>query len=156
MRERISMGVPEREAFLAAPHKMSLATVGVDGVPHLVTMYYAPRADEAESSLAFWTYRSSQKARNLARDPRCAVLVEAGEGYDQLRGVSIRGHVREITEPEAVLAIGIAVYGRYVDFDVTQGPILDYLRDQATKRSAYVLVPEQVASWDHRKLAEGN
>ncbi len=150
-RDQIRMDDAEQRAFLAEPHKLSLATIGPDGAPHLVTMYYAPWGDDGR--VAFWTYRSSQKARNLARDPRCTVLVEAGDGYDQLRGVTITGTVTELTDPDEVLAIGQAVYGRYVDFPVDEGPMLDYLADQARKRSAYVLEPTRTATWDHRKLA---
>lgn len=154
MRERIRMDAAEQAAFLAEPHKMSLATIGRDGLPHLVTMYYAPWGEAgATPTLTFWSYRTSQKARNLARDPRCSALVEAGEHYGELRGVSLSGPVREVEGVDEVLEVGIAVYGRYVDADVSSGPMLEYLRDQATKRSAWLLEAERVATWDHRKLA---
>ena len=41
--------------------------------------------------IAFWTYGRSQKIRNLERDPRISLLVEDGEDYFELRGVSISG-----------------------------------------------------------------
>ncbi len=154
-RERIRMDGQERVAFLAEPHKMSLATINADGTPHLVTMYYAMQGVGEAARMVFWTYATSQKAVNLDRDPRCSVLVETGDGYENLRGVSITGTVTRIEDQDAVLEIGQAVYGRYVDFDVTTGPMLDFLRQQATKRSAYALEPTTVATWDHRKLAEG-
>ena len=36
-----------------------------------------------------WTYAKSQKVRNLERDPRATLQVEAGEQYDELRGVML-------------------------------------------------------------------
>ncbi len=149
MRERIRMTAAEQAAFLDEPNKMSLATIGADGLPHLVTMYYAM----FDGQMGFWTYASSQKGVNLARDPRCSVLIETGEGYENLRGVTMAGAVTVIEDPDEVLPIGQAVYGRYVDFDVSQGPMLDFLKGQAVKRNAYLLQPDTVASWDHRKLS---
>src|SRR5580658_3955955 len=67
--------------MLAAERKVQLATNGPDGFPHLVTMYYVLM----DGQLTFWTYRTSQKALNLARDPRISCLVETGEQYFGLR-----------------------------------------------------------------------
>ncbi len=154
VRDRIRMTDAEIGGFLAAPHKMQLATIDPDGAPHLVAMYYAPAGDDAAptGSVAFWTYRSSQKARNLERDPRCTVMVEAGEDYDQLHGVSITGSVTATDAVDEVLRIGTAVYGRYLGGALPDG-IEVFLEAQARKRRAYVLTPTKVASWDHRKLA---
>jgi PPOX class probable F420-dependent enzyme len=146
-RERIRMTAEEIAAFLVEPHKLQLATINPDGTPHLVTMYYAPFGEQ----LGFWTYRSSQKAANLRRDPRATCLVEAGDSYEQLRGVQISGRVQISDEIDEVLRIGAAVYGRYVQ---GLGDDLDgFLAEQARKRSAYLLTPTRISSWDHRKLA---
>ena len=147
VREAIRMSEDEIADFLSAPHKMQLATINRDGTPHLVTMYYAV----FDGLVGFWTYRTSQKAKNLDRDPRATVLVETGEGYDQLHGVQIGGMVERITDEARILACGSAIYGRYVG-EIT--PELEgYVRQQAQRRWAYLLQPQRVASWDHRKLA---
>lgn len=146
-RERIRMGDEEIAAFLDEPHKMQLATINPDGTPHLVTMYYGL----FDGLLGFWTYRTSQKARNLERDPRVTCLVETGEGYDQLRGVSVNGTVERIEDFDRIRHIGATVYGRYVG-DLGGG-MDDFLDQQATKRWAYLVTPQKVATWDHRKLA---
>ena len=41
-----------------------------------------------EGRIAFWTYASSQKIKNLERDDRITCLVEDGADYFELRGVS--------------------------------------------------------------------
>ena len=145
-RERIRMSPAEVEAFLAEPHKMQLATLGPDGAPHLVTMYYAVD----DGLLAFWTYRTSQKARNLERDARATCLVEAGDGYDQLRGVQIQGTAERIEDVARIRAIGAAVFIRY--FDGSPDDAGGYLDAQAAKRWGYLLHPDKTATWDHRKL----
>ena len=145
-RELIRMSDKEIAAFLDGPHKLQLASINPDGTPHLVTMYYAM----FDGRIGFWTYRRSQKARNLERDARVTCLVETGEGYDQLRGVQVRGRVDRIDEPGAVLDVGTAVYGRYMPGMAALAP---YLEQQALKRAAFFVTPERIASWDHRKLA---
>lgn len=146
-RERIRMTAAEQAEFLAAPHKMQLATINPDGTPHLVTMYYGV----FDGLLGFWTYRTSQKAVNLERDPRATCLVETGEGYDNLRGVQINGVVERIEDVDRIRAIGATVYGRYIE-DFT-AELEEYLDPQARKRWAYLLHPRKISTWDHRKLA---
>ena len=36
-----------------------------------------------------WTYRKSQKVKNIERDPRATLLIETGEEYPELRGIQI-------------------------------------------------------------------
>jgi PPOX class probable F420-dependent enzyme len=145
-RDRVAMTGEEVTAFLAQARKLQLATINRDGTPHLVTMYYVL----LDGKIAFWTYRSSQKARNLARDPRVTCLVEAGEQYFDLRGVQVQGVVRTVDDPAAVLDIGrrIAV----VMAGAHDGLADDYVEHTARKRLGYVVEPVRVISWDHAKL----
>src|SRR5712691_13149860 len=92
----------ETQEMLASHNKVQLATNGHDGFPHLVTMYYVM----VDGLITFWTYRKSQKALNLERDPRISCLVEDGEEYFDLRGVLVQGLARRIDDPAAVAEIG--------------------------------------------------
>ena len=139
--------------MLAAGRKVQLATINPDGYPHLVTMYYTL----IDGKIAFWTYRTSQKALNLARDPRITCLVETGESYFDLRGVQIQGIVETITDPDVVLRIGRAigeVLAGSLAGQAGQGgdAITDYVVNAARKRYAYIVEPVRVISWDHAKL----
>jgi len=152
-RDRVQMSDAEVEAMLAGSRKVQLATINPDGYPHLVTMYYTL----VDGKIAFWTYRTSQKALNLARDPRISCLVETGEAYFDLRGVQIQGTVETITDPDAVLRIGHAI-GEVLAGSLAgqsgQGgdAITDYVANAARKRYAYVVEPIRIISWDHVKL----
>ena len=145
-RDKVAMAADEVAAFLAGSRKLQLATINRDGTPHLVTMYYVM----LDGRIAFWTYRASQKALNLARDPRVTCLVEAGEQYFDLRGVQVQGVVRTVEDPAAVLEIGrrIAV----VMAGVHDGLADDYVEHTARKRLGYIVQPTRVISWDHAKL----
>jgi PPOX class probable F420-dependent enzyme len=145
-RDRVTMAPDETAAFLAAGRKVQLATINRDGSPHLVTMYYVLTGGQ----ITFWTYRASQKARNLARDPRITCLVETGEAYFDLRGVQVRGRVRVVEDPAGVRDIGRRIAGVMAGADL--GPVEDYVEQAARKRIGFVVEPDRVSSWDHAKL----
>src|SRR6476619_373386 len=86
-RARVRMSQPEIDAFLEAAMKVQVATVNPDGAPHLSTLFYVRQ----DGVMAFWTYGSSQKIKNLERDPRITCLVETGTEYFELAGVSSQG-----------------------------------------------------------------
>lgn len=149
-RDQIAMTAAEVAAFLAESRKLQLATINPDGTPHLVTMFYAMTGDE----IAFWTYRASQKARNLARDPRVTCLVEAGEDYFELRGVQVNGTVRTVEDYDGVLGIGRLIAG--ILPGAPADAMEEYVAKQARKRTGFIVQPSRMASWDHRKLLAGS
>jgi Pyridoxamine 5'-phosphate oxidase len=152
-RDQVAMTGDEAAALLAAGRKVQLATNGPDGFPHLVTMYYVLE----DGQIAFWTYRKSQKALNLARDPRISCLVEDGEEYFDLRGVLVQGIAHRIEDIGRIEAIGRGITA------VVGGPLAEagadvleeYVARAATKRYGYLVEPQRVISWDHAKLASG-
>jgi Pyridoxamine 5'-phosphate oxidase len=109
-------------------------------------MWYVIINDE----IAFWTYARSQKAVNLRRDPRLTCLIEAGERYEELRGVQIKGQAVMNDDPAAVLHAGEMIWERYT------GPLNEHTRPmveaQAAKRVVIFVKPIEIATWDHRKL----
>ena len=149
-RDLVRLSDDELAGFLAEQMKVQVGTVGPDGAPHLTTLFYA--LDEA-GRITFWTYGSSQKITNLRRDPRVSALVEDGQDYAELRGVSIRGTARLVETYDEIRALGARVMTRMaggVDLGELGEEILD---KQATKRVGVVIEPEKVASWDHRKMS---
>ena len=145
-RNLITMNDEEIQEFLQEQSTLQVATIGQNGYPHLVAMWYIL----VDHQPVFWTYAKSQKALNLQRDPRLTVLVEAGTRYEELRGVQIRGRADIINERETVQRYGELIFERYT------GPLNEQTRAlvaaQAAKRIIVVVNPIAVTSWDHRKL----
>lgn len=145
------MSSAEIADLLSVPRNGVLTTLGKDGWPHPTAMWFVPEADR----LLMWTYRRSQKAVNLSRDPRCAFLVEDGTAYNELRGVLIQGRADVLDPFDEIVGIGRALYERYTlpvtGLPVDDGPIVEIQR-QAAKRIGIAIPFEHVASWDHRKL----
>ncbi|QIS05306.1 TIGR03618 family F420-dependent PPOX class oxidoreductase [Nocardia brasiliensis] len=145
-RAQIVMSDTEITEFLQRSRIATLATLGKDGRPHLTAMWYAL----LDGEIWFETKTKSQKALNLRRDPRVTCMVEAGQTYDQLRGVAIEGRAELVDDADRLFAVGVSVWERYT------GPYSEQARPMVEamlhKRSAIRVVPERVRSWDHRKL----
>ncbi|SEG94537.1 PPOX class probable F420-dependent enzyme [Nonomuraea solani] len=141
------MSDDEVTAFLEGSRKLQLATINADGTPHLVTMFYG--LDEGR--IAFWTYGKAQKTRNLTRDPRVSCLIEAGEDYNELRGVLVYGKVRQVDDRDQVMAIGLMIARRMTP-GVPDELLRPYVEKTGLKRVAYVVERTKVVSWDHRRL----
>jgi PPOX class probable F420-dependent enzyme len=147
-RDLIKMTDPEVLDFLDEQRTVICATNGRDGWPHLMPLWYVVR----DGTVWAWTYAKAQKTRNLERDPRAALQVEAGDTYDQLRGVMLRCEVTLHRETEDVAALGLEIYRRYTGADLAD-EVLEMVHAQAPKRVALEFVERSRATFDHRKLA---
>ena len=143
---RIAMSPAELDAFLAGERTCRVATASPAG-PHNTPLWFV------WDGTALWltSIVRSQRWTDLARDPRVAVLVDAGDAYDELRGAELRGSVEVVgevprvgdacpalAEPELLMA------RKYHGVD-------DVPHDG---RHAWLrLVPDKITSWDFRKLA---
>jgi nitroimidazol reductase NimA-like FMN-containing flavoprotein (pyridoxamine 5'-phosphate oxidase superfamily) len=147
-REQIRMSEPEVAAFLAEQLTAQVATVGPNGRPHLVPVFYVPRG----ATIATWTYAKSQKVANLRRLAQATVLVEAGTGYDELRGVSMECDVAILEDTERIAAIGQELTLRMTGAEEVAVAASQFVRVQAEKRVGLVFTPTKTISWDHKKL----
>jgi PPOX class probable F420-dependent enzyme len=143
----------EVAGFLEEERTVICATNGRDGFPHLMPLWYVVRS----GVIWAWTFAKSQKVRNLERDPRATLEVEAGEEYSQLRGVMLKTDVTIHRDTELVSEFGVelfARYGRSAPDDLAE-EVRAMVRAQAPKRVALQFVERSRATWDHRKLAAG-
>ena len=146
-RSKIVMGDDEIVDFIDHSRTATMATVGPNGRPHLIAMWYAV----LDGEVWFETKAKSQKAVNLRRDPTITVMIEDGKTYDTLRGVSIDGQAEIVdSDPELLLRVGISVWERYT------GPYSEdmkpFVEQMMNNRIAVRVVPTRLRSWDHRKL----
>jgi len=150
-RDQIRMSDAEVRAFLEEERTVVCATNGRRGWPHLMPLWYVlrPTGDDGAPQVWAWTFAKSQKAKNLERDPRATLQVEAGEAYDELRGVMLECDVTVHRDVDLLRAFGLELYARYADVDDGVREMVD---NQAPKRIALQFVERSRATWDHRKL----
>jgi PPOX class probable F420-dependent enzyme len=145
-RNLIQLTTEEREQFLRATRTIVLSTLDRHGYPHSVAMWYVMD----DGCCVMTTYAKSQKAVNIRRNPKVALLAESGSTYDTLKGVLIRGRAELIDDLETCLGVLKRVHGKMMGA-MPEG-IDEALRAQARKRVVIRVIPERVSTWDHSKL----
>lgn len=136
------MSGEELDSFLDEQRVVTCATIGPNGRPHLMPLWYVVEDRE----LRGWTYAKSQKAKNLERDPRATLQIEAGVDYHELRGVMMECDAELVRQN--VEAFGTALFERYAP-GVDVG---EMIRRQAPKRVGLRFTPTRTVTWDHGKL----
>ena len=144
------MSEDEVLAFLDEERIVTCATLGKDGWPHLMPLWFVVRDGE----ILAWTFAKSQKVKNLERDNRATIQVEAGDSYDQLRGVMLKTNVELIHDTAQVLELGVQIMGKYAGGELDEAA-RTVVAAQATKRVGLRFVESERATWDHRKLGGG-
>ena len=149
-RDQIKMSPEELRAFLDQELTLTCATIGPNGRPHLMPLWFIRQGDV----IACWTYGASQKVKNLERLPQATVQVEAGKKYAELRGAMLDCDVEIVRDREAILDIGAALAYRYGLAPAGAAPALVRAgaEKSAGKRVGLRFRPTRIVSWDHRKL----
>lgn len=154
-RAHIQMDSGEVAAFLTEARTVVLCTIGPDGAPDPVPMWFVIEGDE----LWMRTYAKSQKVRNIERDARVSLLVESGERYVELRGVQLTGPIELISDIDRICSVFAELMVKYEGLDRQfVADTADAYRETATKqvalRCAWTAPQWRVVSWDHRKQAQ--
>lgn len=140
------MSDDEVDTFLTQRRNATIATLGPQGRPHLVAMWYA----YVDGHVWIETKAKSQKVVNLRRDPTMSFLVETGSTYDQLRGVALEGTAEVIEDTDVVWDVCVNVFERYnAPYTEELKPFVELM---AKNRVVVRLDAIRTRSWDHRKL----
>ena len=110
-RDQIRLSDEELRELLEGERIAVVSSLGPRGWPHSMPLWYVPREDE----VWVWTYAKSQKVRNLERDPRATVLVEAGRRYSELRGAMIESEAEIHRDFETVIGFAEESTVRYAE-----------------------------------------
>ena len=145
-RALIKLTPEEVDEFLRGRRSMTMSTISPDGSIHSVAMWYG----FLEGAVAFETKRKAQKVQNLRRDPRLTCLVEAGEYYDELRGVSLVGRGEIIEDADRMWELGVSVFERY-NAPYTE-ELKPFVETMLHNRVVVKLHVDKTVTWDHRKL----
>jgi PPOX class probable F420-dependent enzyme len=144
-RDQIQMSEDEWRKFVRESRTIILCSNGPRGYPHPMPMWFTLDGDVVQMT----TYARSQKVLNLERDPRVSMLVEAGEQYQELRGVLMYGRAELVRDVERVIDTLLAASGQGSAADPA---VRQAMRANASKRVLIRVRPERVVSWDHAKL----
>lgn len=106
-------------SFLNAPRIARLCTVGPDGYPHVVPIYFIRDGDE----IIFGSDNGEQKVRNALRNPKGAVVIGGEPGSDEA-GYMIQGDLAVENSPDHAL-VGKMLY-RYESKKEADGHLAEW------------------------------
>ena len=134
----------EANAFLdSKPGWIVLTTISREGYPHSVPIGYFRLGDDIYMGCRTGT----QKLKNIERNPRVSLLVEAGSTMQDIKGVMIQGDASVVTTPDEVLRL-------MREAARLRGTPEDQLPTEARPSAAYIrVVRRKVISWDYGKGA---
>jgi len=141
------MSAEERDAFLREQRVVRVASAGPDGAPHVTPLWFVWDGEH----LWLNSIVRAQRHANLLRDPRVALVVDAGDGYLELRGIELGGVVEQVGEsprtgaPDAALE---AVEAQFAAKYLGEGAAFAHDGKHAWLR----ITPQREYSWDFRKL----
>ena len=134
-----------RRMFAALP-TVSVATLGAQGEPHVVPLWFVWPEDAVYVS----TSRESRTWRNVSGDPRVAMTIDLGRAWVEIAGLEIRGRAELLPaeHPEMRGAIS-AWHEKYRPLLAGDG----FARFAEEVRSLAFLrvLPETISAWDHAR-----
>jgi hypothetical protein len=145
--QRIAMSDEECDAFLQQEQMCRLATLGATGHPHTSALWFVWDG----SHVWLNSIVKSQRWTNAVRDPRVSLIMDGGESFGELQGVSVEGIAEAVGEaprtgePDETLApIELLFARKYMGRD-------EFVYDGG---HAWLRVtPSKIVSWDFRKYA---
>lgn len=128
-------------AILEAGKDLTLATLRPDGAPQATTVSYASQGLD----IYFGCGQQSQKARNLARDPRVSATVDLPyRDWAEIRGLSLGGQATEVTDPDDLARIGLLFLEKFPE-------LAQYVSTPAGEMAMFHLRPQVISVLDYRK-----
>ncbi len=151
-RDAIAMSTDEIRAYLTAQQRLILTSNGPDGYPHPMPMNFL--FDDNDAYL-MTTFRKSQKVMNMQRDPRCALLVESGSHYSELKSVLAYADAEIIDDADFTRDVMLALAAKEGDRAALSEEAKQTVAASVPKRIVLRFKPSDYISWDHSKLGGG-
>lgn len=146
-RDLIRMSDAEAIEFLRSECKTVLGTIGKDGMPHMVTLYYGV---DPEGRIVISSFAKAQKVVNCERDPRATITVETGATYGEIKSVMAQCNVEIVREYDEMRAAMQHI--RSANPRPHTEEAQEQIKASYAKRVVLRLTPYRFISWDHSKL----
>ena len=127
-------------SILQEGRDLALATIRPDGFPQATTVSYASDG----LTIYFGCAASSQKAHNLARDDRISAVIDLPyKDWSQIRGLSLGGLARRLTDRETIAKVGVAFFRKF--------PETAQYVDAGADLALYEITPAVISILDYGK-----
>lgn len=142
-RAQLRLTDDELAEYLSSSRTLRIATVGDDGVPHVVPLWFVWHQG------AVWlnSLATSERHGHLRSGRPVGLVIDDGDRYEVLRGVRMSGRPEIVPDDDPVRVEAYRMFARKY-FGVDELP---NQRSYETVR----IVPDEIASWDFRKIPTG-
>ena len=149
-RNQITMSEEELKDFILSEGTLIIVSNGPGGYPHPMPMFFYL---DDEGRFLVSTYGASQKVKNYERDPKAALLIEAGHEYEELKAVFMEAGAEIIDDTDFVVETMLNIRRQrdpsLAEFGQEE---IDHVKYAARKRVIIRFTPTKIVSWDHTKL----
>jgi nitroimidazol reductase NimA-like FMN-containing flavoprotein (pyridoxamine 5'-phosphate oxidase superfamily) len=131
-------------ALLEEATIVRVATVAADGAPNVAPFWF-----HYDGTRIVLDTLENGTVRNIRREPRVAVLVDAGARFEELRTATIAGRARAFVPDEAPPEVADGVEAiRLLHADELTTPVFEEYAHGETRASVYVeIAPADVRWW---------
>lgn len=139
----LSLDAAELEAYLAEQRTVRLATASAEGTPHVVPLWFV----WLDGAMFLNSTLGNVTVTNALRSGVAAGVVDDGDAYGTLRGVTLTGRIERADDDPRLREVERRWGEKYLG---GAEPPFRRWRNRVWLR----LVPARVASWDFRKIPE--
>ncbi len=139
----LTMPSDVRAEFLAVERVVRLATMDDDGWPVVVPLWFVHHPDD-RGELWIWNLNRARRTARLEAGGRCAITVDAGHDYAELRGLSARVIPSRVDDADVPVAVR-AIYAR--KYFGSDEPLA-----AADHHTWFALQLSRERSWDFRRI----
>jgi len=153
MARSVRLSPDEAWATLEAAHTGVFTSLRRDGVPVTLAVWFV-----ALDRRIYTTGPAARKKNERVRhDPRVSFLVESGDRWAELRGVSLTGRARLVTEPELLARVTEALHAKYDSFRSPRASMPDATRGAYEVEMATIEITpdDRILSWDNSRIELG-
>lgn len=125
---------------------LSVATVGPDGAPHVVPLWFVWPQDAVYVS----TRRDGRTWRNARADPRVALSVDLGRSWSELTGIVVRGRATLLPAEDPAMRGPISAWHEKYR-SLLSGEGFARFTEEVRRLGFLRVQPERVSAWDHAR-----
>jgi len=134
--------------FLSRGKVMALATIDEKGYPHNTPVWYVI----LDRTLYFRGGSDKKKIRNIKKNSKVSLTVEAGAKYTQQRGIMIQGEARRVTNGKLKNFVNRLLLSKYEELrNYEDMPSVWRRKFENEDREIIEIVAKKIVSWDNRK-----
>jgi hypothetical protein len=139
----LTMPPDVRTEFLGAERVLRLATMDDDDWPVVVPLWFVHHPD-ARGEVWIWNLNRARRTARLEAGGRCAITVDAGHDYAELRGLSARAIPARVDDADVPLEVRTEYARKYFGSEEPLAP--------AHHHTWFALRLSRERSWDFRRI----